>query len=338
MLHGSRLRLRTSWLRVAGWCSFLLLPWQGYAAVKAAPPVLRVLAPRLLILELGKEIQAAFQQEQGCKLELIPLQGIHQLKVTLQQNPKVADVVLGLFYENFADAALRKQFVSLPALPAHHRLPQPWLDQQFWPVCYGKLALVYDSRRLAQPPTSFEALIKGQKKVILMDPRTSDMGLGLLCWVQRVYGKKAGDFWRRLKPCVRTFAQRWSSGYALFLRGEADFALAYTTSPAYHRLMEKNPHMRAAVFEEGHYPTYWVGGILKTTAQPQLAQALLDLLLTPALQRHFVYKDWSLPVVALQEPLPQEFLVPHKTLPGYAPQEVAAHKQTWLRTWRNALA
>jgi thiamine transport system substrate-binding protein len=55
--------------------------------------------------------------------------------------------------------------------------------------------------------------------VIYEDPRTSTPGLGLLLWMQKVYGDKArkpGRSWRP-KPSP---SKGWSEAYGLFLKGK----------------------------------------------------------------------------------------------------------------------
>ena len=68
-----------------------------------------------------------------------------------------------------------------------------------------------------------------------------------------VYGDEAGDAWKKLAPKIVTVTQGWSEAYGLFLKGEADMVLSYTTSPAYHIGVEKDQNKKAAIFPEGHY-------------------------------------------------------------------------------------
>ena len=42
--------------------------------------------------------------------------------------------------------------------------------------------------------------------------------------------------------------QGWSEAYGLFLKGEADMVLSYTTSPAYHIAVEKDRTTRRRSF------------------------------------------------------------------------------------------
>ena len=90
-------------------------------------------------------------------------------------------------------------------------------------------------------------------KIVLQDPRTSAPGLGFLLWMRQVYGDKAGEAWTKLKPRIVTFTKGWSEAYGLFLKGEADMVMSYTTSPAYHVGAEKKTNYKAAPFAEGHY-------------------------------------------------------------------------------------
>ena len=87
------------------------------------------------------------------------------------------------------------------------------------------------------------------------------------CWsgCASIYGDEAGDAWRKLAPKIVTVTQGWSEAYGLFLKGEADMVLSYTTSPAYHIAVEKDPNYKAAIFPEGHYLEIEVAGMTKAT-------------------------------------------------------------------------
>jgi thiamine transport system substrate-binding protein len=52
----------------------------------------------------------------------------------------------------------------------------------------------------------------------------------------------------------------WSEAYGLFLEGEADMVLSYTTSPAYHLIAEEDPTQGRRPFAEGHYMQIEVAG------------------------------------------------------------------------------
>lgn len=83
--------------------------------------------------------------------------------------------------------------------------------------------------------------------MIYEDPRTSTPGLGLLLWMQKVYGDKAPAAWQQLAKKTVTVTKGWSEAYGLFLKGEGDLVLSYTTSPAYHLIEEKKISRRRHV-------------------------------------------------------------------------------------------
>ncbi len=56
--------------------------------------------------------------------------------------------------------------------------------------------------------------------------------------MRQVFGDGAADAWAALAPRIVTVTQGWSEAYGLFLDGEADMVLSYTTSPAYHIAVE----------------------------------------------------------------------------------------------------
>ncbi|MBQ4797209.1 thiamine ABC transporter substrate-binding protein, partial [Pectobacterium versatile] len=72
-----------------------------------------------------------------------------------------------------------------------------------------------------------------------------------------------------------TVTKGWSEAYGLFLKGEADLVLSYTTSPAYHLIAEKKDSYAAANFSEGHYLQVEVAAQLAGSKNPQLAARFL---------------------------------------------------------------
>ena len=65
---------------------------------------------------------------------------------------------------------------------------------------------------------------------------------------------------------IVTVTPGWSEAYGLFLEGEADMVLSYTTSPAYHLIAEDDATKAAALLEEGHYVQIEVAGKLAAAA------------------------------------------------------------------------
>nr|MBA2815769.1 Thiamine-binding periplasmic protein precursor [Candidatus Pantoea persica] len=69
-------------------------------------------------------------------------------------------------------------------------------------------------------------------RVIYEDPRPSTPGLGLPLWMQKVYGDQALEAWQKPAQKTVTVTKDWSEAYGLFLKGEGELGLSYTTSLA----------------------------------------------------------------------------------------------------------
>ena len=138
---------------------------------------------------------------------------------------------------------------------------------------------------------------------------------------------------------IVTVTPGWSEAYGLFLEGEADMVLSYTTSPAYHLLAENDDTKGAALFDEGHYMQIEVAGKLAASDQPELADQFLDFMLTDAFQSAIPQTNWMYPAVTPAEGLPEGFdaFRPAKSL-LLAPEEAAAVRDAALAEWQAALA
>ena len=73
-------------------------------------------------------------------------------------------------------------------------------------------------------------------------------------WVKAAFGDASAQVWTDLADNILTVTPSWDQAYGLFLSGEADMVLSYTTSPAYHIAAEDDPTKKAALFPEGPSP------------------------------------------------------------------------------------
>ncbi len=191
------------------------------------------------------------------------------------------------------------------------------------PYDYGNFAFIWDSKwedKELAPPKNLEEMTRPEykKKIIIMDPRTSTPGLGLLAWTQAVYVDKWEDYWKRLAPSILAMTPGWDTGYGLFTKGEAPLVLSYSTSPAYHKAYEKSERYKALVFEEGHPLEIELAGVLGNSKKIKTAENFLDFLLTEEAQSILPETQWMFPANTLVK-LPDSFeIVPNdvKSLPA----------------------
>ncbi len=111
-----------------------------------------------------------------------------------------------------------------------------------------------------------------------------------------------------------TVTKGWSEAYGLFLKGESDLVLSYTTSPAYHIIAEKKDNYAAANFAEGHYLQVEVAApALAASKQPELAEKFLKFMVSPAFQNAIPTGNWMYPVTSVTLPAGFEQLTKPKT-------------------------
>ncbi len=287
----------------------------------------------------GPQIEEAFEANCNCDLDLVGVEDGAALlaRVRLEGQNTDADIVLGLDTNLIAaakDTGLFAEHGQSPDLD----LPITWDDPVFLPYDWGYFAFVHDKDMDA--PSNFKALADSDTSIVIQDPRSSTPGLGLLMWVKTAHGDEAPQIWEGLSDNIVTVTKGWTEAYGLFLEGEADMVLSYTTSPAYHLIAEEDDSKTAAAFDEGHYMQVEVAGKLASTDQPELADQFLAFMLTQDFQTVIPTTNWMYPAKELEDGLPQGFdtlIQPEKSLLLSA-EEAAATRDAALDEWLNALS
>ena len=287
----------------------------------------------------GPKIKQAFEKECGCQIEFVPLEdGVAILnRLKLEGKHTKADLVIGMDEAMLAEARKSQLFAEHGVSLAPLALPGGWQDKTFLPFDYGYFAFVYDGSKLKNPPKSLNELAsRPELKIIYEDPRTSTPGQGLLLWVKQTQGDNAAALWQQLSKQTVTVTKGWSEAYGMFLKGEADLVLSYTSSPAYHRLAEQKQQYHAALFDEGHYRQVEVAASLRSSSHPQLAQRFMQFILSDSVQSLIPTGNWMYPVtkVALPDGFNQNEL-PAKSL-HFSEQEIAAGRKVWIQEWLQA--
>ncbi|PQO22342.1 thiamine ABC transporter substrate binding subunit [Rhodobacteraceae bacterium WD3A24] len=316
----------------------------GMAHAQSEQPTLTVYTYESFVSDWGPGpvIEENFEAICACDLRLVGVgDGAELLGRLRLEGPRTdADVVLGLDTNLIARAEGTGLFAPHGIEAPEFDMPVDWDNPTFLPYDWGYFAFVYDSDVVFDPPESFGELIDSDLSVVIQDPRSSTPGLGLLMWVKAAYGDDAPEIWEGLAPRVLTVTQGWSEAYGLFTEGEADMALSYTTSPAYHLIAEDDPSYAAAVFEEGHYMQVEVAGRIAASDQPELAQEFLRFMLTDGFQGVIPTTNWMYPAVTPEGGLPEGFetLADPDTALLFSAQEAAELRDAALDEWLNALS
>ncbi len=307
----------------------------------AETPVLQVMTYDSFVSEWGPgpAIEAAFEAECACDLQFVGTGDGAALLARLQlEGPRTdADIVLGL--DTNLTAAARDTGLFAPhGVDAALDLPIVWTDTDFLPFDWGYFAFVGNAGD--ETPASLRALADSDIRIVIQDPRSSTPGLGLLMWVKAAYGDEAPALWAGLADNIVTVTPGWSEAYGMFLEGEADAVLSYTTSPAYHLIAEEDDSKVAWAFDEGHYMQVEVAGKVAGTDQPELADRFMAFVVSDAFQSVIPTTNWMYPAVTPAGGLPEGFetLVTPATSLLLSPEDAAAKRDAALDEWRTALS
>lgn len=293
---------------------------------------------------LGPVWQAQFEAQCDCTIEWVaPGDGVAVLsRLRFEGDTTDADLVLGLD-QNLIVAAeetglIARHETDLSAL----ELPVDWTSETFVPFDYGYFAVMYDSQAIDNPPTSLADLIEGgvDQPIVIQDPRTSTPGLGMVLWMKAVYGDEAAEKWEQFSDRVLTVTPGWSEAYGLFTEGETPMVLSYTTSAAYHMVVEEDERYQALAFDEGHYMQIEVGAAIEGSPEIDLARQFLAFMISAEAQSVMPVNHWMLPVRELDAPLPEPFerlVEPSQALLIDA-QTVAAQRSVWVEEWLDAVS
>ena len=321
----------------------LSLTWLNTApALASDKPVLTIYTYESFTTEWGPgpAIETAFEAQCNCDLNFVSLDSSIGIlgRVQLEGASSPADIVLGLD-TNLTDIAEKTGlFQPHGATLMPDNLPTDYSSDIFMPFDWGYFAFVYDKNRMATPPQSFEALISSDDdiRVVIQDPRTATPGLGLLLWMKSVYGDEAGAKWQALNKKIVTVTKGWWDAYSLFLEGEADMVLSYSTSPAYHQIAEGADNYAAASFEEGHYMQIEVAAIMKNAPQPDLAKDFMNFIQGADFQGIIPTTNWMYPTQ--KSAMPEGFdnlIQPNKAF-LFSAADVAENKSAWVDEWLSA--
>lgn len=267
----------------------------------------------------GPEIARLFEEKTGIKVTYADCgDGVQILsKAILEKNDPYADILLGLdnnLIEKVRESGVLAEFspsnASLVSKDLWNELNATESSKKYilTPYDYSHFAMIWDSTSNIPAPASLEDMTKSVYKnsIILMDARTSTVGLGFETWVKAVYGDKAEDYMNRLKPSILTVSPSWSVGYGMFTEGEAPLVISYTTSPAYHVEYGEGDQFKALVFEEGHVRQIEGAGIVKGAKNQKGAAKFIEFLISDEAQTLLPIGQWMFPSNASVE-LPQSY-------------------------------
>lgn len=244
-------------------------------------------------------IKPKFEKLCNCTLNFVKVgDGVSTLnRLKLEGKNTKADVILGID-SNLLEQAETSGMIVPHGLEAKTSLVPNWQENEYFiPFDYSYFVFMYNKDMLPNPPTSFKELLADPKKFtfIMSDPRFSTPGLGMVLWVKKLYGDKAGEVWKQLSKNILTVTPNWSESYSLYLKGETPMILGYLTSPAATMLLDKKYNYLATVFDEGNYVQVEVAALTIKGKSNKNAQLFLDFIRSPDFQDAIPEHNWMFP-------------------------------------------
>lgn len=292
----------------------------------------------------GPTLIPLFEEETGIKVNVVSTGDAVEMlsRAIMEGDDCQADLIMGISDDQASTAYESGIFTSYesPELANVDDSLEFDPEHRLIPFDYGVFAFVWDSESDIPAPTCLDDLRDPvyKDKIILIDPRTSSVGLGLLLWTIDVYDEEGYlDWWKDVGANALTIADGWSSAYGLFTEGEAPLVISYTTSPVYHVLWEDSTRYQALIFPEGHHRTIESIGILESSDNKEEARMFVDFILTEgqaetaiANSMYPVNSTTSLPDAYQWAPVPQKVF-------SMDTEYIAQNIDRWTTEWTEAM-
>ena len=249
----------------------------------------------------GSFLLEQFKRDCFCKVEVVSVldSGLLLERLRLASGENRFDLVIGL------DQISLEQAKDIPWRQLNNDLAQideelkPYLTPSWIPYDWSPLTFVY-RRDEASVPSSLLDLLANERndKISLQDPRTSSLGQQFLLWVLSSVGGLQ-EFERiagQLKKERLELTSSWTASYNSFRQKQSQFVFTYLTSLAFHWEVEKDKNYQALVFSKPHPFQIEYVGIPESAQQAELAEKMIQLMLSDEGQKIIMTRNYMLPV------------------------------------------
>lgn len=290
----------------------------------------------------GPIIKKNFEKKYNCHIKFIILKDSISIlnRLRIEGRNTLADIVIGLNSNIITEVKKINLFSKTNIDINSINLPITWDDDTFIPYDYSFFSFIYNTKKIKKPPKNFDELLNNNTswKIVYPDPRTSTLGLGFLLWIEKLYKNSSELIWKKLSKKTLTITKGWSEAYALFLKGEADFMLSYTTSLAYFLSKNKNINYNNIDLPEGYYLQIEIIAKLITSKYPELTEKFIEFILTQESQKIILNNNWMYPVMLIKFPTYFKYITyPNIILRQFSSEEILKNKKIWINKWKNAI-
>lgn len=325
---------------------------------EAEPEVLTVMGHDSTVIP--EPVLAEFEERYGARVSILLAgdAGSALNRAILAKGRPLADVLYGV--DNaFLSRALEEGVFEPYEPPALAGIaPELRLDASghATPIDFGDVCVNYDAAYFAAagvaPPQRLEELTDPAYAdlLVVQNPASSSPGLAFLLATIGRFGEPGYlDYWRELRANGVRVAPDWESAYFAEFSGgtgtgDRPLVVSYGSSPPFEVIYAETPleapTTGVMVGGESCFRQIEFAGILAGTPRRELAERWIDFMLSPTFQAELPLNMFVFPVLA-DVPLAPEFerflSLPERTA-QVAPAAIAAHRERWIREWREVMA
>ena len=275
----------------------------------------------------------------------------------LSKDNPLADVLFGVdntFLSRAVDVGIFEPYAS-PALAGIAADLQLDASQALLPVDFGYVCLNYDKDYFGETglpvPQTLEDLAKPEYRGLLVveNPATSSPGLAFLAASVAYFGEDNYlDWWQALRANDVLVTDGWEDAYYNQFSGSSGqgprpLVVSYATSPAAEVYFSEGkltePPTGNILPEGACFRQIEFAGILRGTAQRELAQQWIDYMLSPTFQEDIPLQMFVYPANR-QATLPALFeqyaAIPQRPA-QIEPATIAAQRDAWIDAWTTAV-
>lgn len=310
--------------------------------------VLRVFAPNSFVAQFGPGpwLKQAFEKTCECRVEFTNSSDSTILFARLRSESQAGvDLVIGLDQFDLEGAqglmlsngsALEWRTPDVSKIDFEEPVKAAMTKPQFIPYDWGALAFILRQSQVPALPRKLDDLLlpEWSRQIAIQDPRTSTPGFQFFMWLVAVKGEAgAFDFLTKFNKQVKAYTNSFSTAHGLFTKGQVKAVWAYATSPVFHLLEDKDTDVMAVEFEEGHPTQFEFMAIPSVCKNCELAEAFLNLILSPTGQKIVMEQNYMFPAVkGVREGTTYAKVPPMKLFSMPAPPSVA-ERERLLKKW-----
>lgn len=299
-------------------------------------------------------VKAQFEALTGMTLNIVTAgdAGTMVASAILAAGSPTADVLFGIdntLKSRALAAGVFEPYTATDASALRPELADDTSGGKLTPIDFGDVCVNLDDSYFADSetpaPTTLDDLVKPEYRDLLVveDPGTSSPGLAFLLATIATYGDGWQAYWQKLRDNGVAVSGSWTDAYTGRFTagggsGDRPLVVSYATSPPAEIVYASDPkptEPSTSVMTDGCYRQVEYAGVLAGTANPAGARAVVDWLLSPAVQSDVPLSMFVFPARD-GVPLPEVFEKFAAQVPAplqLDPQDVSDGLAGWLADW-----